>query len=179
METFKSFLGGIAATVIGGLLVFYILQRQGFFESKGASTILQETPPPPASPTEEQDALFSYHSPSMLFYESGDSTIDKAARKYETRFDRNKARYINWELTLQYAPVGVRKRFGILAVFRKADGSEVARQTLDTYVEKNWSESYHTWGWGSAEPGFWEKGTHTVELYIAGNKLIEGQFEIY
>lgn len=178
METFKSFLGGIAATVIGGLLVFYILQRQGFFQRQGEAPVSQEIIPE-AEPLVENDGLFSYYSPTITFYESGDSTIDKADRKYETRFDHKKARYINWELTLKYEPVGVRKRFPILAIFRRADGSEVARETLDTYVEKNWNESYHTWGWGSAEPGFWEKGAHTVELYIAGNKVTEGKFDVY
>lgn len=178
MQTLKSFLGGIAATVIGGLLVFYILQRQGVLQPKGEAperpqTVQQE------EPAEAIDGLFSYHSPTITFYESGDSTIGKEDRTYETRFDSQQARYINWELTLKYEPAGVRKRFQILAVFRKADGSEVARETLDTYIEKDWNESYHTWGWGSAEPGFWEKGNYTVELYMSGNKVIEGQFEIY
>lgn len=179
METFKSFLGGIAATVIGGLLVFYILQRQGVFQQKGEAPIAQEETPQAAPAEVEETGLFSYHSPTITFYESGDSTINKEDRVYQNRFNHEQARYINWELTLKYEPMGVRKRFPILAVYRRADGSEVARETLDTYLEKDWNESYHTWGWGSAEPGFWEKGTHTVELYIGGNKAIEGQFEIY
>ena len=178
METFKSFLGGIAATVIGGLLVFYILQRQGIFQPKGEAPVAQEAMPE-AEPMEETDGLFSYHSPTITFYESGDSTINKEDRAYETRFDSQTAHYINWELTLRYDPVGVRKRFSILAIYRRADGKEDARETLDTYVEKDWNESYHTWGWGSAEPGFWEKGMHTVELYIGGNKVMEEQFEMY
>ncbi|MFN7118227.1 MAG: hypothetical protein ACK4TA_15610 [Saprospiraceae bacterium] len=177
MESLKSFIGGIAATVIGGLLVFYILQQQGVFQ-KGEPPTTPEVIPE-AEPLEENDALFSYHSPTITFYESGDSTIGKEARQYTTRFDSKNTRYINWELTLKYDPVGVRKRFGILAIFRKADGTEVTRQTLDTYVEKDWGKSYHTWGWGSAAPGFWQKGNYTVELYIGGNKVIEGQYEVY
>lgn len=179
METFKSFLGGIAATVIGGLLVFYILQKQGFFQQSGEAPLAQALVPEETESLKETDAIFSYHSPIITFYESGDSTIDKENRIYEIRFDHQKARYINWELTLKYEPVGVRKRFQVLAVYRKADGSELARETLDTYVEKDWGESYHTWGWGSEEPGFWQKGKHSVELYIGGNKVTEGQFEIY
>ncbi|MDX1939460.1 MAG: hypothetical protein SFU99_02855 [Saprospiraceae bacterium] len=175
METFKSFLGGIAATVIGGLLVFYILQRQGFFDKDEPPVVIEEAPK-----TEiEEAARFSFYNPKLRFYETGDTSIAQADRVYQDSFPQKDVRYINWELEIQYGKADTRRPFHILAIYTQSNGEELSRLTLDTYADKDWDNSFHNWGWGWTEPGNWAKDTYTVALFIGGNEIVKKAFVVY
>jgi len=173
MELFKGMIGGVLATVIGGLILLAIVRP---FSGNGGDSIPQETPLVAA--TAPVPSGFSFHSPKLHFYAS-EQEIPVAERRYQTRFSKDSLAYLNWELNISYTKKEGRIPFSIMAVYSHSDGSEFARQTLETYVDKGWSNSYHNWGWGWDKPGEWPKDTFTVALYIQGNMVKQGKFEVY
>jgi hypothetical protein len=175
VEHLKGMFGGILATVIGGLILLAIIRP---FSSKGESTpgVQEET-------TEEEPETeytpFSFYSPKLRFYASGEDIPDLDKRRYQTRFAKDSLAYLNWELNLSYGKAKKRMPFSVMAVYYHANGDEFARQTLETYADKDWENSYHNWGWGWDKPGEWPKDTFTVELYIRGNMVKKGAFVVY
>lgn len=170
METVKSFIGGIAATVVGGLLLFYILQQQGFFPNNAtvatdSDEVVAELAPVSTS--------FSFYAPKLRFYESDDSGMAYESRTYQDSFPQQTTRYVNWELEIKYGTAPTRRSFHILAIYTKANGEELSRMTANTYADKDWDNSFHNWGWGWAEAGKWEEGAYTVALFIGGNEAIK------
>lgn len=168
--------GGILATVIGGLILLAIIRP---FSGQGEPA--PETPKETTEelPAEEAYAPFSFYSPKLRFYASTEDVPDLDKRQYQTRFAKDSLAYLNWELNLSYGKVKKRTPFSIQAVFYHSNGDEFARQTLDTYADKDWENSYHNWGWGWDKPGEWQKDTYTVELYVRGNMVKKGTFEVY
>jgi hypothetical protein len=43
-------------------------------------------------------------------------------------------------------------------------------------VEVKWKSSYHTSGWGWAEPGKWKTGEYTVEIFVKHQKVAQESF---
>jgi hypothetical protein len=56
---------------------------------------------------------------------------------------------------------------------------EFHRHTLDTYVEGDWTWSYHGYGYGFADPGNWALGDYRVDTLFEGEVIASFQFEIY
>ncbi len=169
--------GGILATVIGGLILLAIIRP---FSSKGASVPgVQEDKDQETTASSEEYTPFSFYSPELRFYASKEDIPDLDKRRYETRFAKDSLLYVNWELGISYSKTKKRMPFSVMAVYHHSNGDEFARQTLDTYAEKDWVSSYHHWGWGWDKPGEWPKDTFTVGLYIRGNMVKKGAFVVY
>jgi len=115
----------------------------------------------------------------LNFYETGEKQIPKQQREYRNRFTKSRSRYIRWELSLTHPAPGRRMDFSIDAVWHRSDGSVINRQTSPTWVEADGKNSWHTQGWGWKEPGNWEAGNYRVELFVEGEKVTSGSFEIY
>jgi len=60
----------------------------------------------------------------------------------------------------------------------KPDGSLLGRPTYSSYVKSGWTNSYHSQVWGWKTPGNWQRGRYRVEIYIEGEKVTSGSFEI-
>lgn len=172
MESLKSFLGGVAATVLGGLLLIWIWGKNGSNEA------LVPASANPSIDTADQSPI-TFLAPTIRFFESGDTTVARGGRVYLDSFPQSTARYVNWELSVSHQPAPKYKKFYVVAVFYRSDGIEYARETLPTNLEKGWTDSYHTWGWGWNTPGYWPKDQYKVELSVDNQPLVSGNFVIY
>jgi hypothetical protein len=133
----------------------------------------------PAVPTEPATDVPSLKAnvTSLRFFECGSEVPAYGNREYQTQFSSLKARFINWELNLSHPSPGRRLEVGIEAIYHRSDGSILARETRDSYIDVGWSTSSHSYGWGGA--GFWTPGAYRVELLIDSKKVASGGFSIF
>jgi len=120
---------------------------------------------------------------SLRFFESGYNALPREQRVYSNRFDKSKTRYVHWELNLEFPAPGSRRSFVIEQSWYRAEGNlqvQLTRQqTSNISIEPNWTWLYynHSYGWNN--PGNWLAGSYRVDLYVEGQKLASGSFEIY
>jgi uncharacterized protein YqcC (DUF446 family) len=96
-----------------------------------------------------------------------------------SRFARAETRFVYWELVLDFPDLYRRVPLDIEAVYRDGRGSLLVRQTLKAGIEAGWtwSNHFHSWGWN--EPGRWEPGPYTLELFAWNEKIAAAPFEIF
>jgi tetratricopeptide (TPR) repeat protein len=116
--------------------------------------------------------------PLLKFYESGYNGISKDQRDYKTQFSKRTSRYIYWELNLSHPAPGRQIDFKIEAKWYKPNGSLLTREMSNSYVKSGWTWSYHNNGWGWETRDNWQRGKYRVELYIEGEKVTSGSFEV-
>jgi tRNA A-37 threonylcarbamoyl transferase component Bud32 len=134
-------------------------------------------PPPTAAPAYDISSLKADIT-DLRFFEGPYTLPDRDERNYTTRFARSEARYINYELNLKFPAPGERRDFQVEAVYYQPDGSELARFTADYHLEADWTTSWHAKGWGWDDPGKWPTGQYWVELYVDGQLIGTGTFEV-
>jgi serine/threonine protein kinase len=139
-----------------------------------------------SQPQAEDEAYSTGYIPSLeasvtelRFFESGSGTVPPEERQYATRFTGASARYINWELNLEYPAPGQRIEFAVDATYFRPDGSVLAEQSYNPYIEADWTGSNHTFGWGWDEPNNWPVGSYRVDLVVEGDLIASNWFEIY
>lgn len=115
---------------------------------------------------------------SVVFFEGPSTTPAAAQRVYTQKFPRTTSRYIYWQVNLRHQPLGRRADFELKAVWYR-DGTLWREQSRNSWVEASWTDSHHSWSWGSATPPYWTAGEYTVDIYIENEKVASGQFEIY
>jgi hypothetical protein len=113
------------------------------------------------------------------FFEGGADRPAYEDRVYSDSFAQSEARYIYYELHLEYPEHGQVVDFNIDVYYLRSDGSILGQFPADHQIEADWTSSYHTWGWGWPDPGNWPVDTYTVELYIDGDLIASGDFDIY
>ena len=74
---------------------------------------------------------------------------------------------------------GTRLDFKIDAVYYGPDGKVFANQSIDSYIDPTWQDSYHTTGWGWDSPGNYPLGTYRVDVSIDGQLVGSGSFSIH
>ncbi|MCR4342880.1 MAG: hypothetical protein NUV40_03195 [Patescibacteria group bacterium] len=114
----------------------------------------------------------------LRFFEKGNKMPTFGQRGYKRQFPNSSSRYINWEINLEHPKPNRRIDFEITAIYYRSDGSMLAQQTKNSYIKPGWTTSYHSLGWGWSKPGNWEVGTYSVDLFIKGQKIASGTFEI-
>jgi serine/threonine protein kinase len=115
----------------------------------------------------------------LRFFESSYDMPPRDARQYGTRFAQSEARYIDYELNLEFPAPGHPVDFQVTAVYYGPDGTELDRFSAEYRLEADWTTSWHAKGWGWGDPGKWSTGTHRVELYVDDALIASGTFEIY
>jgi len=115
----------------------------------------------------------------MRFFKSGFDATPRRERGYKNRFSSSDTRYINWELNLAMPSQGRRVDFKIDAIWYRSDGSVLANQTKKAYIKPNWTNTYHSFGYGSKSRSWWLPGMYRVELYIEGEKVSSETFEVF
>lgn len=168
----KSLIAGIAATVIGGLILIYILRQTGFFHINSNSENL-------TAQTFDVAESFSFYSPVLTFFESGTEVPEKSNRVYTDSFPASSTRYINWELNLRHAALEKKTPVAFMVVYTHSDGREFGKAQYDNFAQAGWDSSLYSWSWGASEPGIWKPDTYTVEIFYRGNSVIREQFVIY
>ena len=104
--------------------------------------------------------------------------VGREQRKYASRFSRSGATYINWELNLVHPAPTRRTDFAIDAVYYSPDGAELGKRRTNTFVDGNWTYSYHNNGWGWSQSGRWPVGTYVVRLSSGGKAIGSAEFAI-
>jgi serine/threonine protein kinase len=115
----------------------------------------------------------------LRFFEGGYDMPPRDARQYGTRFAQAEARYIDYELNLEFPAPGRPVDFEVMAVYYGPDGTELDRFSAEYRLEADWTTSWHAKGWGWDDPGKWSTGAHRVELYVDDALIASGTFEIY
>jgi tRNA A-37 threonylcarbamoyl transferase component Bud32 len=115
----------------------------------------------------------------LRFFEGPYTMPPHDERQYTTRFASSSTRYINYELNLEFPEPGRYIEFQVEAVYYQPDGSELTSFTADYHLEADWTTSWHAKGWGWDDPGQWSVGTYYVELYVDGQLIATGAFEVY
>lgn len=112
---------------------------------------------------------------SLTFFESD---YNQEERNYNNYFSKHKSRYINFELELDYPTQTQKRDFTIKAVYYGPSNTVISTEYIDFYVDKGWTESLHVYGYGNNQPGYWEIGTYSVELFDGNNIITRGNFTI-
>ena len=115
-------------------------------------------------------------------------------RTYRQRFAKVITRDIFTEITLEYPKREQRFDFTTQAVYQRRapqDGEVVSRSELRTYIPAGEQRSIHSlesgkWALGIpvhcsaiGNPGDWSVGSYTVDVYINGEEVASGSFEIH
>jgi hypothetical protein len=120
---------------------------------------------------------------ALRFYESGNEVLPFEQRVYKQSFASQTSRHIHWELHLRHPAPGRRVDFSVIAIYYRINASmweEIGRKTDYTYVEADWTGSYHASGYGCDDPeNCWEIGTYRIDLYVEGKKIASKQFHTY
>ncbi len=117
----------------------------------------------------------------VKFFESPYDATPKDQRVYRTSFSRTNSRYIAWELNLTHPAPGTKKDFVVDAIWYNAQGTEIFRGSLNSYIEATWTTSYRNsgYGWREAANNTWTAGTYRVDLYVEGIKVASENFTVY
>src|SRR5947207_4989923 len=97
---------------------------------------------------------------SLKLFESGRVTPDEDKRVYQTVFSKETARYINWELYLNFGTISARTDWDINTSWYGPDGTVFSRTIHHAYAMPDWNGgSMHVDGWGcdSAPCSAWSK----------------------
>ncbi|MHC4535553.1 MAG: FecR family protein [Planctomycetota bacterium] len=114
----------------------------------------------------------------LRFFESPIKAAAYEQRKYATRFSKSATRYIFWEMTLKYPAPGRITEFDIDTIWYRQDGNVLGNQKMKTRVEPKWTSTIHANSWGAASFGNWPPGNYRVEIYIKGQEIARGYFQI-
>jgi hypothetical protein len=161
----------------------------------------KDKPPPPSSAgspgTQQAPIIEGVQIPwlnaritALRFFE-GDPCKEPPLeeRLHRQRFAKVVTRDVFTEITLEYPKPEQRLNFTITAIYRYTtpqDGRNVSKPKLDTYLPADSQRSIHTFRshegglqWCSPFIRKWSVGSYTVDVYIHGDKMASGSFEIY
>ena len=115
---------------------------------------------------------------NLRFYETGDLTLRVNQRVYGDQFSSKTARYIYWQMDLNNLPLPEKVHMDFAAVYYGPDGSVINRQTSRFSDDEGGANSHYQWGIGEQQPGYWIQGEYWVELFVDGELVAAGGFQI-
>lgn len=134
--------------------------------------------PTPTSPPGNAYVLEHAKATDLLFFEGGATSPAYGERNYNTSFNRARGRYIYYEVSFEYEEPGERIDFVLDSRWYDAAGKMFHEHRMDAWLEADWTSSVHSTGYGWARPGQWTAGAYRVELFIGGQPVISGTFEM-
>lgn len=117
----------------------------------------------------------------VKFFEGPYETVSKEQRAYKRNFSRTMSRYIYWELNFEFPTAESRIDFKIEAIWYGTHSNEIFRQSLDSYINPGWTNSWSTlgYGWSKYSSSTWQAGSYRVDFYVDGEKIATDTFNIY
>jgi hypothetical protein len=97
---------------------------------------------------------------------------------YKSRFEHAATTRVYPEIHLEYPPPG-KKIYFTMTVHIRENQKTFRIVDYETRIEPNWTSSYHSVGIGVLGPGNWHAGTYEADVYINGEKIAMGSFEVY
>ena len=181
-------LGGSGKDTSGGDVVTLVVTSEVVTQVVTSAPVwvtATNTPqPPPTAPAATPEPEWNIPSlqaniENLRFFEAPQQQPPREERVYSQRFAQSEARYIYYEINLAYPEHSQAVDFALDVVYRNPDGSAFAEFTGNHRIEADWTSSWHSKGWGWDDPGKWPVGTYGVELYVEGELIATGSFEIY
>jgi len=114
----------------------------------------------------------------IKFYESEGKDMPPDSRVYENKFYKNTARYIAYEVDLQYPMSGRKIDFTVHTVYLKPDGSLFQEWDCQYSIGADQKQSFLNGGSGWSEPGAWERGQYSAVFYINNYEIGREAFTI-
>jgi hypothetical protein len=87
-------------------------------------------------------------------------------------------RCVNWELVLENPALAKDTELEIISIWIQPDGNILWRSASSWTMSKGSSLTSTIGGMGYDEMGRWSLGVYRLDLYIDGDKVVSGQFEI-
>lgn len=117
----------------------------------------------------------------IKFFEGGYEAPPQAQRYYKKSFSRTGTRYACFEMHLEHPMPGRRIDFTVETVWFNPSGGEIFRGNLNSYIQPDWTSSYHWYGygWRDAASSGWIPGEYRVDFYANGAKIASEKFTIY
>ena len=116
----------------------------------------------------------------VQFFESGRSDIElRKKRIYQRRFAQAETRTVYTEIHLEHPQVPKRIDFAVTLVVSHANGTIFRIEDYKGRIQPDWASSDHWIGVGHHSPGDWDAGAYKVEIFINGDRVATGSFEIY
>jgi hypothetical protein len=97
---------------------------------------------------------------------------------YKSRFEHAATTRVHPEIYLEYPPPG-KKIFFTMTVHIRENARTFRIVEYDTRIEPDWTSSHHSVGIGVLGPGNWRAGTYEADVYVNGEKIAMGSFEVY
>jgi hypothetical protein len=117
---------------------------------------------------------------SLRFFEGGNEPTLIKDREYNRFFKANTTRYIRWQLNLSHPIRYSDTELSIHAQWFDEDGGRFYRKEASHTIPKSWTASAVDQAYGTpSRGGYWDAGTYEVDLYVEGNLIARGSFEIY
>lgn len=114
---------------------------------------------------------------SVKLFASGKGMPDRNDRQYRDEFPPN-VQYINFEVNLTFPEIRERHPFDLEIWIKRRGTPYVDIKERGYSLEPGWVRSHHEAGYGSADGTFWQPGTYTYIVVIAGDKNTHGKFKV-
>jgi hypothetical protein len=115
----------------------------------------------------------------LVFFSSGPADVVPLRHPiYESRFQHAATTRVYPEIHLEYPPPG-KKIYFTVTVHIRDNGKTFRIVDYETRIEPDWTSSDHSVGIGVLGPGNWRAGTYEADVYINGEKVAMGSFEVY
>lgn len=97
---------------------------------------------------------------------------------YKSRFEHVATTQVHPEIHLEYPPPG-KKIYFTMTVHVRENKRTFRIVDYETRIEPNWTSSSHSVGIGVFGPGNWRAGAYEADVYINGEKVAMGSFQVY
>jgi hypothetical protein len=97
---------------------------------------------------------------------------------YKSRFEHAATTRVYPEIYLEYPPPG-KKIYFTMTVHIRENNRTFRIVDYETRIEPNWTASSHSVGIGVLGPGNWRAGNYEADVYINGERVAMGSFEVY
>jgi hypothetical protein len=97
---------------------------------------------------------------------------------YTSRFEHTITTRVHPEIYLEYPPPG-KKIYFTMTVHIRENTKTFRIVDYDTRIEPDWTSSHHSVGIGVLGPGNWRPGNYEADVYINGEKVAMGAFQVY
>ena len=179
--------GGVSGSREGKVIAFSSYQDKRIELELVTSIKSPDTPPDEPIPSRLSPVpdLQTKQAPalefvSLKFFESGTGYPRKEQRRYSTSFPQSTARFVNFEFNVRNLLYRQRNQTHDMWVgIYNPNGGLLWQDQHDWDIEADCEHTWHTWGWGNAEPGrHWAGGKYRVVILMDGVEFAEGSFTI-
>jgi hypothetical protein len=164
------------------IAAIHVLSVAGCGSLRNAPDLQAKSSPPEAKILHDSIEAIPAVKPrltKLVFFGSGPSDIAPIKNPtYKARFEHATTTQVHPEIHLDYRAPG-KKVYFTMTVHIRENGRTFRIVDHESRIEPDWTSSYHSIGIGVFGPGTWPIGTYEAEIYINGDKVATGYFEVY